>query len=77
LRLLLGERLDDDPQGGRMNPRVGNRLQPFAELRIEIVKIAERAREEEVLADVAVRPLDPRVRLRRPEGRLLPLVLAR
>src|ERR671910_2009298 len=58
LRLLLGDRLDDDPQGGRMNPRVGDRLQPFAELRIEIVKIAERAREEEVLADVAVRPLD-------------------
>src|ERR1700736_2307454 len=41
-----------------MHPRIGDRIQPMAELTIEVVKIAEGAAEEEVLADVSERPLD-------------------
>ena len=58
LRLLLGEGLVDDPPGGRVHPRVGDRVEPVAQLGVQVVEVPERAGEEEVLADVAVRPLD-------------------
>ena len=58
LRLLLGEGLGDDPAGGGVDPRVGDRVEPVAELGVQVVEVLERAGEEEVLADVAVRPLD-------------------
>ena len=58
MRLLLGESLVDDPPGGRVDPRVGDRIEPVAQLRVQVVEVAERAGEEEVLADVAERPLD-------------------
>jgi hypothetical protein len=57
-RLLLGEGLIDDPPCGRVDPRVGDRVEPVAQLGVEVVEVLERAGEEEVLADVAVRPLD-------------------
>jgi len=38
--------------------RIGNGVERMAQLGIEIVEIAERAGEEEVLADVAAGPLD-------------------
>ncbi len=41
-----------------MDPRVGDRVEPVAQLGIQVVEVLERAGEEEVLADVAVRPLD-------------------
>jgi hypothetical protein len=58
MRLLLGEGLIDDPPGGRVDPRVGHRVEPVAQLGVEVVEVLERAGKEEVLADVAVRPLD-------------------
>jgi hypothetical protein len=41
-----------------VQPDVGDHRKPVIELRVEIVEIAEGAAEEEVLADVAERPLD-------------------
>jgi hypothetical protein len=49
--------VDHAPRGG-VHARIGNRVEPMAQLGIEIVEIAERAGEEEVLADVAVGSLD-------------------
>lgn len=48
----------DDAAGGGVGPRVGQRRAPAVELAVEVVEVAERAGEEEVLADVAERPLD-------------------
>jgi hypothetical protein len=36
---------------------IGDRVEPVPELKVEIIEIAEGAAEEEVLADVAERPL--------------------
>jgi hypothetical protein len=58
LRLLLRKSLADHPAGGGVDPRVGDRVEPVAELGVEVVEVLERAGEEEVLADVAVRSLD-------------------
>ena len=41
-----------------MDTWIGDRIEPMAELGIEVVEIAERAGEEEVLANVAERSLD-------------------
>ena len=41
-----------------MNADIGDRIEPVDELGVEIVEVAEAAAEEEVLADVAERPLD-------------------
>ena len=51
VRPLLGERLVDHPPGGGVHARVGHRVQPAAELVVEVVQVPEAAREEEVLAD--------------------------
>ena len=40
-----------------MQPDIGDRRKPVVELFVEIVEIAEAAAEDEVLADVAERPL--------------------
>src|SRR2546428_237194 len=58
MRLLLGEGLVDHALRGGMHARIGNRVEPMPQLGIEIVEVAERAGEEEVLADVAIGPLD-------------------
>ena len=39
-----------------MHARIGDGVQPMTELVVQIVEVAERAAEEEVLADVAERP---------------------
>ncbi len=41
-----------------MHPRVGDRIEPITELGVQVVKVLERSGEEEVLADIAVRPFD-------------------
>src|SRR5271167_3600168 len=47
------------PNTGQIShPRVGHRAEPMGELSVQVVEIAEQAGEEEVLADVAERPLD-------------------
>jgi hypothetical protein len=58
MRLLFSEGLIDHALRGGMHARIGNRVEPMSQLGIEIVEIAERAGEEEVLADVAVGSLD-------------------
>ena len=58
VRLLLGEGLVDDALRGGVHPRIGDRIEPMPQLGVEIVEIAERAGEEEVLADIPERPLD-------------------
>ena len=57
-RPLLGERLRDDPLGRGVDPRVGDGVEPVPQLGVEVLEVAERAGEEEVLADVAERALD-------------------
>ena len=56
--LLFGKGFVDDALGRRMHARVGHRPEPMGELSVQVVEIAEQAGEEEVLADVAERPLD-------------------
>ena len=56
--LLLRKGVVDDALCGRMHTRIGNRVEPVPHLGIEVVEIAERGAEEEVLPDVAERPLD-------------------
>jgi hypothetical protein len=41
-----------------MQARIGDRGEPVGELPVQVVEIAEAAGEEEVLADVAERPLE-------------------
>ena len=62
-RLLLGEVLVDDPAGGGVHPGIGDLRAPVVELGVEIVEVAEAARQPEVLPDVAVGPLDLALRL--------------
>ena len=56
--LLLGKGFVDDALRRRVHARVGHRAEPMGELGVQVVEIAERAGEEEVLADIAERPLD-------------------
>ena len=46
--------LGDDSPGGGVHARVGDLIEPLAELHVEVVEVAEAPAEEEVLADVAV-----------------------
>jgi len=63
-RLLFGEGLVDDALRRGVDARIGDRVEPFAELSIQIVEIAEGAAEEKILADIAERPLDLPLRFR-------------
>jgi len=58
VRLLFGEGLVDHTLGGGVHSRIGNRIEPMPQLGVQVVEVAERAGEEEVLADVPIRPLD-------------------
>nr|CAI0341104.1 hypothetical protein SHINE37_60072 [Rhizobiaceae bacterium] len=58
VRSLVGKGLVDDEQGGGVLSRIGDAIQPVPELGVQVVEIAERAGEEEVLADITERPLD-------------------
>ena len=55
---LFGKMLINDPLCGRMFPRVGDGRAPPLELGIQILQVTEAAPQEEVLPDIAVRPLD-------------------
>ena len=55
---LLGEMLGDNALGRGMDARIGDLIEPLAELRVEIVEKTKAATEEEVLADVTQRALD-------------------
>jgi len=56
--LLGGERGRDDLLRRAVHAHVGDGRQPIVELDIEVVEIAEAARKEEVLPDIAERPLE-------------------
>jgi hypothetical protein len=53
-----GEVLDHDPSGGAVQAAVGDLVEPLGVLQVQVVQVAEAARQEEVLAHVAERPLD-------------------
>ena len=55
--------LGDDAPGRGMHAHIGHLVEPLPQLLIEIIEIAEAAAQEEVLADVAIRPLDLALRL--------------
>ena len=46
------EGLRDDPLRGAVQPDVGDRVEPVLQLLVQVLKAPERARQEEVLADV-------------------------
>jgi hypothetical protein len=51
-RRSFGEGLIDDPLGRCVHAGVGDRVEPMAELVVEILEIAKDAAEKEVLADI-------------------------
>ncbi len=57
-RTLLGEVFGDNPLRRGMDARIGDLIEPLAELRVEIIEAAKAPAKEEVLADVAERALD-------------------
>ena len=57
-RLLLGEVLDDNAPGGAVQAAVGDLVEPLGELGVQVTQVAESPGQEEVLADIAERPLD-------------------
>ena len=61
-----------------MHARIGDRVEPMPELAVQIIEVAEGAAEEEVLPDIAERPLDLALRLRPigPAGARLEAVMA-
>jgi hypothetical protein len=58
LGALFGKMLGDDAPSRGMHTRIGDLVEPLPQLLVEIIEIAEAAAEKEVLADVAIRPLD-------------------
>jgi hypothetical protein len=57
--LLRRKGFVDHALRGGVQPRISDRMEPMLQLGVEIVEIAERAGEEEVLADIPVRPHRP------------------
>ena len=58
LGLLGGECFGNNALSRAVDPGVGDGVEPADQLSVEIVEIAEAAAEEEVVADLAERPLD-------------------
>lgn len=58
MRPFFGEGLVDYAQRRGMEPRIGDGIEPIAEL-VQVVEIAEGARQEDVLPDISEWPLDP------------------
>ena len=58
MRLFLGEGFVDDALRGGVDTGIGDVVEPTAELSVEIIEVAERTAEEEVLANVAERPFN-------------------
>ena len=50
--------LGHNAPGRSMGARIGDLIEPLAELRVEIIEVAKAPTKEEVLADVAERALD-------------------
>jgi len=63
VRAFFGEGLVDDALRRGVAARVGDGVEPMAELAVEIVEIAERPRQKEILPDIAERSLDLALRL--------------
>src|SRR5271165_3883779 len=57
MRLFLGEGFVDDALRSRVDPGIGEGVEPASELNVEIIEIAECAAEEEVFADIPERAL--------------------
>jgi hypothetical protein len=57
MRLFLGKGFVDDALRGRVDPGIGDGVEPAPELNVEIIEIAEYAAEEEVFADIPERAL--------------------
>lgn len=57
-RLLGNEGIADDALRGAVQANIGDRIEPTAQLIVQIVEIAEAAGKEEVLADIAEWSLD-------------------
>ncbi|MCQ9157232.1 hypothetical protein JZX93_17255, partial [Acidomonas methanolica] len=55
---LVGEVFCDDAIGRGMTPGIGDGLQPIVKAGIEFIKVAKTLPEEEILPDIAKRPLD-------------------
>ena len=58
MKALFNEGFHDDPLRCGVHTRIGNRIEPIPELGVEIIKVAKRARQEEVFANIAEWPLD-------------------
>ena len=56
--LLGGEGFGDDPLCRAMQTGIGNGVEPVDQLDVHILEVAEAAGQEEVLPDIAERPLD-------------------
>lgn len=56
--LFGSEGLGDDPLYRAMQTGVGNGVEPVDQLDVDILEVAEAAGQEEVLPDIAERPLD-------------------
>jgi hypothetical protein len=55
---LSGEGFRDDPLRGAVQADFGDGIEQDPKLAVEVVEVAEGARQEEALADVGERPLD-------------------
>lgn len=58
MRAFLGEGFVDHPQGGSVNSRTSDHVQPMSELCIQVIEIAEGSRQEEAFQNVTEWPLD-------------------
>ena len=58
VRFLGGKCLGDDSLRRRMQPHVGDGVEPVPQLSVQVVEVAERPGQEEVLADIAEGALD-------------------
>ena len=63
-RRFLREGFVDDPARCGVNARIGHLGTPRLELGVQIIHVPEASRQEEVLADIAERPLDLALRFR-------------
>lgn len=55
---LLAEVLSDDAVCGAVHADIGDRVEPLAQLAVQVGEVLEAARQEEFLPDIALRPLD-------------------
>lgn len=63
MKALFREGLDDDALRCGVHARIGNDIQPLPQLGVKIIKVAKRARQEEVFTNIAEWSLDLSLRL--------------